>query len=289
MPCLRRLLPALILLLAAGAACAAEIRYGETGEVAYGEGAASGEGTSFTAVRRGRGLSLHKENFILPATWTDDYNGEATEVLFQLSIKQRMFMPNLYFGYTQKSFWQAYYHDISAPFRETNYNPEIFYRWLPGDDMLSRWHLDAWGFDLGIEHESNGQTVARSRSWNRVYFAPFRAGDDALWYFKTWYRLPEPAKNGPTDPGGDDNPDIADYYGYGEVSLRQAFGEGWMIGLTGRGNLDSGKGAIDLRLSRPAPGGDFFLVFDVFNGYGESLIDYNRSTTRVGIGLMFNR
>ncbi len=57
-----------------------------------------------------------------------------------------------------------------------------------------------------------------------------------------------------------------------------------------RGNPASGRGAIELVYSAPAPfSGDAFMMFYVWNGYGESLIDYNRSVTRVGIGLMLAR
>lgn len=243
----------------------------------------------FSVVRRGSGLSLHRDNYILPLGWSPEYHGDESEFIFQVSIKQRLLVDNLYAGYTQKSLWQWINRDRSSPFRETNYNPEVFYRWLPGDEMLSRWHLDKWGFDAGFEHESNGREIPQSRSWNRVYIAPFRPDTQSLWYFKLWYRIPEDPKNSPLDPKGDDNPDIDDYYGYGEVTLRQALPGGWMNRLFLRGNPDTGKGAVELQLSRPSLDNDLFYVFSVFNGYGESLADYNDSMTRVALGVMFNR
>ncbi len=275
-----RLLLPLLLLLATTGVHAASVTYGKSGEF-----------PGFSAIQRGSGLSLHKDNYILPFTYSDRWHGDETEVIFQFSIKQRLFMNNLYAGYTQKSFWQAYNHDVSAPFRETNYNPEVFYRWLPGDDMLRRWHLDEWGFDAGIEHESNGLTVPGSRSYNRAYFAPFRSssGGTSLWYIKAWYRFPESDKNDPLDPGGDDNPDLYKYYGWTEATYRHEFPSKRMVSATMRGNLSSGRGSLWVRASRPAGNGEFFWVVDLFTGYGESLIDYDREVTRIGLGLMFSR
>lgn len=245
----------------------------------------------FSAISRGHGLSLHKDNYIMPATWSADYHGDATEVIFQFSIKQRMFINNLYMGYTQRSFWEAYNHDISAPFRETNYNPEIFYRWLPGDDMFQRWHLDRWGFDAGVEHESNGRTVPESRSINRIYFAPFRQsrGGRDLLYLKAWYRISEPEKNDPLDPGGDDNPDYYRYFGWTQADYLHYFDNQWQLHTLIRSNLSTGRGAIELRLSAPSTGRSYFWMFNLFTGYGESLIDYNNEITRLGFGIMFSR
>ena len=245
----------------------------------------------FDIIQRGHGLSLHKTNYILPATWSPDWHGAEAEVVFQLSIKQQMFINNLFFGYTQKSFWQAYNREVSAPFRETNYNPEVFYRWLPGDDMFRRWHLERWGFDAGFEHESNGQVVPLSRSVNKLYFAPFRLGNDgrSLWYLKAWYRLPEERKDDPLEPIGDDNPDYDDFLGWSQLEYRHEFGNRWLLHAMARGNLATGKGAGELQLSVPVENRAFFWVFSLFSGYGESLIDYDYGTTRVGIGLAFNR
>ena len=100
------------------------------------------------AVRPSPGLSLHKEMFMLPLTYSDEYDGEQVEAVFQLSAKHRIFGTHLYFAYTQISFWQAYDHNNSAPFRETNYNPEIFFRTSSSPLWSGR-----VGADIGAEHD----------------------------------------------------------------------------------------------------------------------------------------
>ncbi len=57
---------------------------------------------------------------------------------------------------------QEYDGGESAPFRDTNYNPEVFYR-CPETAWGSGW----FGTDVGFEPESNGQRVPLSRSWNQ--------------------------------------------------------------------------------------------------------------------------
>ena len=80
----------------------------------------------FEMIQAGAGLSLHKEMFVLPVTYSNEYHGVRTEAVFQLSAKHRIFKTRFYFAYTQISFWQAYDENNSAPFRETNYNPDLF-------------------------------------------------------------------------------------------------------------------------------------------------------------------
>ena len=145
--------------------------------------------TDFQVIRSNSGLSLHKELFMLPVTFSDKYKYEQTEAVFQLSAKHRLFGTRFYFAYTQISFWQAYDHEQSAPFRETNYNPEFFYRPTPVE-------LESGlaGFDLGFEHESNGQIPPVSRSWNLLYISPHYMRDNLLVYLKIRYRIPEDKK-----------------------------------------------------------------------------------------------
>ncbi|MEQ1438442.1 phospholipase A [Fontimonas sp. SYSU GA230001] len=239
----------------------------------------------FTLVSQTRGLSFHKPMYAMPLTWSREYDAETTEVLFQISLKQRLFNRNLFFGYTQRSFWQLYNGNDSRPFRETNYNPELFYRWKPN------WaELPGLGFDIGADHESNGKTLPDSRSWNRIIGAAYYETAGLLTHLRVWYRIPEDEGRSPADPKRDDNPDITDYYGHGElrVQMKLAGAAKHQLSLMLRGNASTGKGAIEAVYSMPAS--DYaYWNFYVWNGYGESLADYNRSITRIGVGYMLSR
>ncbi|HEY0973939.1 MAG TPA: phospholipase A [Solimonas sp.] len=239
----------------------------------------------FTLVNDRHGLSFHKPMYVWPISYSPDYYGENTELIFQVGLKQRLFARNFFFGYTQKSFWQVYNSDDSRPFRETNYNPELFYRWKP-----DRAGCRGCGLDIGIDHESNGQEVTESRSWNRIILALYRESGDTLLHLRAWYRIPEDPKKTPDDPKGDDNPDIEDYYGHGELRLqRKLFGaRNHMAALMVRGNPSTGKGALQIDYSLPLAD-DAFWSFNLWHGYGESLIDYNTSITRLSVGIMLAR
>src|SRR6185436_13257366 len=124
--------------------------------------------------------------------------------------------------------------------------PEFFYRWKP--HWRQRPEL---GFDVGGDHESNGKDLPDSRSWNRLYLASYFEGASQLAYLKLWYRLPEDPKSSPEDTEGDDNPDIQDFYGYGEFNWQFKF-EGerrQMLSLMVRANPTTGKGALNLNYS----------------------------------------
>lgn len=228
-------------------------------------------------------LSYHKPTYALPLSYSNRYPGDETEFIFQLSLKLQLLKMPLYFGYTQRSYWQIYNSDESRPFRETNYDPEFFYRYQPRAAFCP-----GCGADLGFEHESNGREVAESRSWNRSYLALYRQSGNSLVYLKAWYRIPESEKKTPDDPKGDDNPDIARYLGHGELRIQHLLFDDHMLALMLRGNSHSGKGAVELNYSVPFRDYTYWSLY-YFNGYGESLIDYDRSTQRIGIGVMLVR
>ncbi|MFA5940975.1 MAG: phospholipase A [Sinimarinibacterium sp.] len=243
------------------------------------------ETEGFTLVSEPRGLSFHEPMFLMPITWSQDYDKETTEVLFQISLKQRLFNRNVFFGYTQRSFWQLYNGNDSRPFRETNFNPELFYRWKP------EWaRAPGLGFDIGVDHESNGNRLPASRSWNRIIGAVYYETADLLTHLRAWYRIPEEEGRDANDPQRDDNPDITDYYGYGELRLQAklAGDARHQLSLMLRGNVVTGKGAIEAVYSMPASDYAYWNIY-VWNGYGEGLADYNRSITRVGVGYMISR
>ncbi len=128
---------------------------------------------------------------------------EDNEMVFQVSIKaplwRNVFGSSLdaYFAYTVRSWWQLFNDDLSAPFRETNYQPELFLRSFANHELLG---INVVGWDLGFNHESNGRTDPLSRSWNRIIGkVGLQLTDDLNMVTRAWYRIPE-------DEADDDNP-----------------------------------------------------------------------------------
>lgn len=252
-------------------------------------------------------ITPYRQNYVLPYTYVanpnqDPYAGlysgtsspmQNAEAKLQLSLKiplsyRRLFMDNdgIYFGFTMTSFWQVYNSDISAPFRETNYRPEVFYEtpipYTPlGGTLFAR---------LGIEHQSNGRSQELSRSWNRIYVGLGFAKDNWGVYLQPWYRIPEDEKEDDGDPTtpppakGDDNPDIQDYLGHYELSGAYEMRHVEFSALA-RYNFREGNGGFELGMSFPLWGRLKGYV-QYYNGYGESLIDYNHYIQRIGVGFL---
>ncbi|MDN3653282.1 phospholipase A [Thalassotalea ponticola] len=248
-------------------------------------------------------LQAHKKNYILPLIYTDNFNEQAyqdvpslsgdefkdIEAKYQLSVKFPLFNPgflvdndSFHFGMTIQSWWQIYADEISKPFRETNYQPEFFYRlpigWQPFDGNVT--------LGLGVEHQSNGRSQVISRSWNRIYGEVIYTHGLFKAYFRPWYRLPEDEKESPDDPKGDDNPDIGDYMGHYQLQLQYAVYDVGME-MVIRNNLSTHKGAVELGLSFPL-GSGLRGYLQYFTGYGESMIDYDHNQQRIGIGIMLD-
>lgn len=229
-------------------------------------------------------ISQHKQNYVLPITYRKG-QGKAknSDLIFQFSAKINVFVPDLYLAYTQRSYWSFLKTDDSSPFRETNYNPEIFY-----DLKLSNWtHYKNIGALIGFEHESNGKSLPTSRSWDRFYIWPYWQTHHGEYSAKIWVRRPEDKKTSPTDTDGDDNPDILDYMGYGELYYYNKSDEGQGFSAMVRLNPATERGAVQLDYSWPLANKNMFVFTRIFSGYGESLIDYNDSITRFSLGLEF--
>jgi phospholipase A1 len=246
-----------------------------------------------------RKVVFHKLNYFMLGTYdfvappeSDEalqgYERDRTETQFQISLKLRTLESfPLFLGYTQKSFWQVYNKAQSAPFRETNYNPEAFVD-CQGPFGAPR----AFGIRLGVEHESNGQTIARSRSWNRNYVWPRYAVTEKFGLsFKYWQRWPEPDKTDPEQPDGDDNPRIDSYLGRFELYLDYVADEWHEWRLMARKGTRDDSGTYEatylLHLTDKSGPGKVFAMLHYFSGFGESLIDYDHRVEKWGLGIAF--
>lgn len=244
-------------------------------------------------------ITPHLMNYILPAYASSEINTQAydsepewkehmedIEAKFQFSLKvpvnTKSLLVNgdaLYFAFTVEAWWQVYADNISKPFRETNYRPEIFYV-APIDFHPFGGNS---GLMVGAEHQSNGRSQELSRSWNRLYVAYLYEKDNFALSFRPWYRVSEPLKEFPTDSKGDDNPDILDYMGHFQLNMAYQWDE-YNLSLMTRHNFATNKGALELGLTFPL-WGKLRGYTRFFEGYGESLIDYNFEQTRFGVGI----
>ncbi len=236
----------------------------------------------------------YRSNYLLPLAYNNSPNMDASldldpdarpqkaEAKFQISFKVKLWEDilgkdmDLWFAYTQLAFWQVYNKQFSSPFRETDYEPEVLLNFRTDYNLLG---LKGRMINVGLNHQSNGRSQPLSRSWNRVV-ANFGFEREKLNLLaRAWYRIPENAKD-------DDNPDIDRFMGYGELWAFY-YWKKHRFAVMVRNNLrtSDNKGAVQLEWSFPLFRHISGYV-QYFNGYGESLIDYNKSVNRLGIGFM---
>ena len=246
----------------------------------------------------------YRPNFLLPVHYTSRINRSPTsptpgregslpdykriEAKLQLSLRtkivQSLLLPDadLWFGYTQQSLWQVWNKQDSAPFRSTDYEPELIYVLpvpRPYGELPGGWRLSM--LQAALAHQSNGQTEPLSRSWNRVYVAAGLERGEYSLLARVLRRLPE-------DRDDDDNPDLTSYRGRGDIALTWTPGRATASVLYRTTLRDLRRGALQFDWTYPVdsdkPDGLRWYV-QVFTGYGESLLDYNFRQTSFGLGL----
>ncbi|GAA5011752.1 phospholipase A [Acinetobacter puyangensis] len=237
--------------------------------------------------------------YLFPAMWMSDKNSlphspnpentvtesqdlKSTEAKFQISFKtkalENVFGDNgdVWIGYTQSSRWQVYNEDDSRPFRETNYEPEAMFVLRTNYNVLG---LNGRLLGLSFNHQSNGRSDPFSRSWNRAIMNLGFEKDNFVLMLRPWYRLPD-------SDSKDENADIEDYIGRGDLTAHYKWNS-HQFSLMLRHSLKGGEdshGAVQFDWAFPLAG-SLRGHFQIFDGYGESLIDYNHRATYVGLGI----
>lgn len=239
-------------------------------------------------------LMMHRDNYLLPMTYnnnyyepeeSEDYTVEevkGAEAKYQISLKTKLWQDilgsraDLWFGYTQQSYWQIYNVDESAPFRETNYEPELLVNYRANLN-LGLGGLRLRTLTAALNHQSNGRSEPMSRSWNRVIGQIGLESGPLTLLLKSWYRIPESRS--------DDNRDIDDYFGPGELQayyLKEKHRFGMML----RNNFQSeNRTTMQLEWSYPILE-KVGIYVQYFNGYGENLLDYDQHSNRIGLGFI---
>jgi phospholipase A1 len=239
----------------------------------------------------------YTKNKLYEKNWSDAYNSsvdyerDKNEAQFQISIKVPLYKrflgtkSDLFVAYTQNSYWQVYNTEHSAPFRETNYMPELFLEWQPnkkfGESKLIKSRIS-------LIHQSNGQDVGKSRSWNRTELYFLFKRDNFYYGFNMWDRWNEDAKPDASSTKGDDNIGLEKYIGKQKYFVKYKTDN---INLTlshqnqlFNYNINRGNTKLDIAFPSINSNFDFFVRY--FDGYGESLIDYDIKVQRISFGIL---
>jgi len=215
--------------------------------------------------------------FVTGIPLNEKITNNTADATFQISVRQRLtksilpFKTFAYMTYTQKSFWDVYAE--SSPFRDTNYNPGIGL----GKVLFYKNRL-VGGIFVQIKHESNGRDGDDSRSWNYLstslkYYLNARiniAGE-------FWIPVVD----------GKENKDLIDYKGLGNISANYVSNKHrWWLSLEvnprkGFGNINT-TASVSFKISESS---NQYLFARYYNGYCESLLDYDKFTTNIRFGI----
>jgi phospholipase A1 len=225
-------------------------------------------------------------------------------VLVNFSMKYDPFYKiklGLYLGYTQTMFWGLF--EDSGPFKEINFKPELFLRFESGYNFLGDAVVPGLDFlQLGWEHRSNGQAGAISRGWDRAY-AQLQLGFGEAVHLGAgvkWFEFIDLDLDGVDDGVANnkflslvDNPDVRDYTSNFEFNvtvnldipvfpLKAVLSAGPGGGPYGF-NFLRGWQQLDVYFLKLA--GNLRPYLQVWNGYGQSIENYNQASFNAHAGL----
>lgn len=215
----------------------------------------------------------------------EPFSGKTLDIKFELGLKFRLFperpgfekLQPLYFGYAQKSWWDI--AESSAPFREHNYNPELFWDYSKTSNRNGFNFIGQFIDRIGYEHQSNGRDGDGSRSWDRLYLQrDFRVSNRLSLGFKAWNLVNV----------GELNRDITDYMG--DLRVDGSFRPNDR--LTVKASAWQGRRTskltyqLDFIYSIPEWVNSQFML-SYHDGYGDALVSYNQKTTSLRAGLYF--
>lgn len=224
------------------------------------------------------------------------YGPDAPGAKFQFSFKYLLFdlgsgetedlRPSLQFGFTQRSLWDI--GATSSPFYDTSYMPELILESLAPLPEKSGRFLTWLGYQAGFKHESNGRDGEISRSLNTLYFRSALA----IGTLEGWRVLVAPEVF--TYVGGlSNNPRLKEYRGYGRLFLSISRHNGVALGASLWAGRDFDRRSLQFDLTLPIRsrwlGFEAYLLLQHFDGYGESLLDYEEKSRNTRAGISFIR
>jgi phospholipase A1/A2 len=237
-----------------------------------------------------------------PVSFTNLQSNDLVLVNFSMKYDPfYMYKVGVYLAYTQTMFWSLF--EDSGPFKEINFRPELFFRFESGNNFLNDLDIPVFDyFQAGWEHRSNGQAGLTSRGWDR-YYAQLQFGFGEALYLGAnvkWFDY----LTLDWDTNGDgvddnkflslrDNPDIQDYTSNFEFQvifnmdipvfpLKAVLSAGPGGGSYGF-DISTGWQQLDVYFLKLA--GNLRPYLQVWNGYGQSIQDYDQASFNAHAGV----
>lgn len=211
-------------------------------------------------------LQPHYDNFLYPFSYYQvKGEDEIKEAKFQLSVKKDIIDIKgytLFFAYTQTSWFDVYNEQNSRPFRETNYNPQLFIR-TP--------KFGPFQVDGGYWHESNGGTPEVTRSWERFYLEGSWIDDSFDARLKVW------------DSFWPEDPAMAEAAGTYEVTLTLKVSDLYLTVI-------ETKAFEEVVVSHPVAFlNNLYSVYSYRSGKYDNQLDWDKEISRFSWGVMLTR
>ncbi len=229
---------------------------------------------------KGPYFTLYRDNYF--AVGTDPIHkptANNSDVRFQVSIAQKLTKSTLpwhtylFLTYTQGVAWDVFKN--SMPMHDFTFNPGIGLV----KPLFNRERFIGKA-TLMIEHMSNGRDSIQSRSWNRISLgASIMISENFVVDGKAWIPIVD----------GMNNKDILKYVGLfqgGITIMTDDHKFGGALHFVKRAKWDFSYNTEMQLFWRPWKAANQYLFLQWYNGYGETLIDYNHFTNRLRVGIL---
>jgi phospholipase A1 len=222
-------------------------------------------------------FGMYKDNYIITGIPVNKAISQHTaDAKFQISVCQRLTKTALPFNsflmltYTQKSFWNIYAK--SSPFGDNNYNPGF----VLAKPLIYKNQLIGMA-TLSLEHESNGKDTTESRTWDYLALSD-------IYFFNASFSVQAKIWAGIM---GKDTDDLLKYRGYGLLALnyRSLNDKFWCSAIISpRDKFKSFNTQLEVNFKLSRKENQYFFL-QWYNGYGESLLEYNHHTSMLRVGI----
>jgi phospholipase A1 len=227
-------------------------------------------------------IDTYRSNYLSVSTADITRERQDSRLKLQTSIRSELVQVarvSFWMSYTLLAFWDIF--DESRPFREYDHNPEGFFAWhrdLPHPLSEVR---------TGWMHQSNGEVEGpENRSWDRAFVEPVLVWgglrekgmpfDELAVQPRFWWVFDDAEEN----RGIHDVANLSGRFGGNLVAILDQRPVARYVLEIGRSYR-----LVEFHMNTLPLTNNYSTFIQIFNGKGESLVDFSRDTTSLSVGI----